>query len=243
MNDPNSSGSAHGSEPETAPDRKWFELQWERREEVVYRQCFGELGEGVYTPPADLYQNMFRHDPHPGWLNHGVFVSPPGDDRDSWLYATSGLSNPWNLEEESTDPTGFSGLGFELTFELPSMQPWAVALLHNLMAYQQLVAVGKYPGAELLEYGNRVPLQRSLRPADSDEGPSDITCLLVTRPAAFAESFELRAGRVDFYQLFGITEAEREFAKKESGDALEDLLRRHTAYPVTDPDRKSVLLS
>ena len=76
---------------------QWFEAVWSDREDRVYRSLFGDLGEGVFTAGGSVYER-FQKKPHPGWLNHGVFACPPNDDRPSWLYVTSGLSNPWNLE-------------------------------------------------------------------------------------------------------------------------------------------------
>ena len=51
-------------------------------------------------------------------------------------------------------------------------------LLHNLMAYELLVAVGTYQDAELFEYGNRVPLNASITP----EFESSLRWLLIEQP-------------------------------------------------------------
>ena len=112
--------------PADDPWQTWFEAVWADREERVYRQCFGDVGKGIYTPKAELYTvDMKQEDFHPGWLHHGVFECPPGEHRASWLYATSGLSNPWNVEKPGElDPSGFSGLGFEMLFECTEQAPW-----------------------------------------------------------------------------------------------------------------------
>lgn len=125
-------GSLRGSMNEQFS--QWFEQVWSDREDRVYRSLFGDLGQGIYTAGPGVYER-FRKQPHPGWLNHGVFACPPNDDRKTWLYVTSGLSNPWNLDTPQRDPSGFSGLGFELVIETPDAADWAVPLLHNLMAY------------------------------------------------------------------------------------------------------------
>jgi len=219
------------SDPQFA---QWFEQVWSDREDRVYRSLFGDLGQGVYAAGPKVYER-FGKEPHPGWLNHGVFVCPPSAARRSWLYATSGLSNPWNLDAPMRDPSGFSGLGFELVLETPEPADWAVGLLHNLMAYELLVAVGTYEGAELFEYGNRVPLNGSITP----EFDSAIRWLLVEQPVGFAQAFDLQSGRVDLFQLVGVTDAEVDLARQSDQDELIALLKTAGGYPLTDAARKS----
>ena len=214
---------------------QWFENVWSDREDRVYRATFGDLGKGVYSAGPQVFAR-YGKEPHPGWLNHGVFACPPNPQRASWLYVTSGLSNPWNLDRAGRDPSGFSGLGFELVIETPSAAEWAVALLHNLMAYELLVAVGTYADADLLEYGNRVPLGGSVTPAFD----SQIRWLLVEPPRHYAPSFELAAGRVDFFHLVGATDAEVELARQNDQDVLVELLRQRGVWPLTDAARASL---
>ncbi|MFY9344458.1 MAG: suppressor of fused domain protein [Planctomycetota bacterium] len=220
------------SEPEFA---QWFEALWSEREDRVYRSVFGDLGQGVFVAGPGPFER-FGKQPHPGWLNHGVFGCPPTPQRASWLYVTSGLSNPWNLEQPGRDPSGFSGLGFELVLETTQPAKWAVPLLHSLMAYQLLVAVGTYENAELLEYGNRVPLSASITP----EFASAIRWLLVEPPDHYTPSFELPSGRVDFFHLVGATDAEVELARQSDQDALLALLRQRGIWPRTDAARASL---
>lgn len=213
---------------------QWFEQVWTTREETVYRALFGELGAGVYPAGPRVFER-FGKQPHPGWLNHGVFACPPHGERKSWLYVTSGLSNPWNLGAPGRDPSGFSGLGFELVVQTPEPADWAVPLLHNLMAYELLVAIGSYEGAELLEYGNRVPLQASITPSFD----SAIRWLLVGQPQDHAPSFDLPSGRVDLFLLVGATDAEVEFARQTNQDTLVALLQKEGVWPCTDAQRSS----
>lgn len=220
------------------PDAKfaaWFESVWTDREERVYRSLFGDLGGGVFAAGQGVYQR-FGKEPHPGWLNHGVFACPPNDDRTSWLYVTSGLSNPWNLDKPGKDPSGFSGLGFELVVEATESADWAVPLLHNLMAYELLVATGHYEGAELLEYGNRVPLNGSITPAFD----SVIRWLLIEQPRHYAQAFDLASGRVDLFHLVGASDAEVEHARQTDQDKLVALLEKEGVGQRTDAARRSV---
>ena len=214
---------------------KWFEDVWSDREDRVYRALFGDLGEGVYPAGPRIFAR-FGKQPHPGWLNHGVFGCPPNPQRQSWLYVTSGLSNPWNLDAPGRDPSGFSGLGFELVVETQEMADWAVPLLHNLMAYELLVAVGTYEDAELLEYGNRVPLNASITPRFA----SAIRWLLVEQPKHYPSAFDLASGRVDLFHLVGATDAEVELARQSNQDMLVELLKKGGVYPRTDARRASL---
>ena len=217
------------------PFSEWFEALWTDREDRVYRSAFGDLGPGVYTAGKATFER-YDKEPHPGWLNHGVFACPPNGSRASWLYVTSGCSNPWNLERPGKDPSGFSGLGFELVVESTAEAQWAVPLLHNLMAYELLVAVGSYDDAELFEYGNRIPLRESITPRFD----SKIRWLLVTQPKHYPSSFQLAAGQVDFFHLVGATDAEVEFARQNDQDRLLALLDRAGVGARTDADRDSV---
>lgn len=213
----------------------WFEALWTDREDRVYRSLFGDLGAGIFTVGEKVYER-YGKEPHPGWLNHGVFACPPHDERESWLYVTSGLSNPWNLDEPGKDPSGFAGIGFELVVESSSESDWAVPLLHNLMAYELLVAVGTYQGAELFEYGNRIPLNDSITPSFE----SAIRWLLVEQPKHYPSSFDIEAGRVDLFHLVGATDPEVDLAREKDQDKLVTLLQEKGVYPLTNADRDSV---
>jgi hypothetical protein len=214
--------------------RDWFETLWTDREDRVYRSIFGDLGPGVFTAGEKVFER-YGKDVHPGWLNHGVFACPPHEERESWIYVTSGLSNPWNLEKPGKDPSGFSGLGFELVVESAKESDWAVPLLHNLMAYELLVAVGTYDGAELFEYGNRIPLNESITPSFE----SQIRWLLVEKASHYPSSFELASGQVDLFHLVGATDPEVEVARSKDQDALLELLKAKGIHPRTDADRES----
>ena len=81
-----------------------FEV-WRLREEVVYPRLFGAPDTRMVVVDAELLQNFGVTTYDPRWLNHGVLQFAPTRHRDSWLYATSGLSNPWN-----TDPADYLSL-------------------------------------------------------------------------------------------------------------------------------------
>jgi len=229
------------------PMQRWFEAQWEQRDDVVYEGLFGTEGRrGVRSTPA--YFRRFKGEPqHPGWLYHGVISVPPQRGRAHWLHATSGLSNPWNLEAPGRDPSGHSGLGFELCMATSDEAPWAVAMLHHLMAWQLLVATGSVKGSPM-DRGQRIPLGG---PVNGDAA-CRLTWALCEEPP-FAPSFELAAGKVDWLLLVGVTDAEVEFCraidreyetldgKGSAGQGrLVRMLGEQGIWPVTDPRRDSI---
>lgn len=217
------------------PMQAFLEAVWTEREDVVYRRLFGDLGDGVFAAGPAPYRRMKREPGHPGWQHHGVFACPPGGLRQAWLYVTSGLSNPWNLTEPGRDPSGHSGLGFELCLLLPERDDRALQLLHNLMAWQLLVGAGLVAG-QPVDRGQRVPLGGSLT------GAADcaLTWVLVERYQP-APTFALRSGDVDLLVLVGVTEAEVKLAREREQPALVELLQQHGNWPVTDPRRSSLV--
>jgi hypothetical protein len=106
------------------------------------------------------------------------------------------------------------------------------------MAYELLVAVGKYEdeGAELFEYGNRIPLKESITPTFE----SAIRWLLVEQPKHYPSSFEIAAGRVDLFHLVGATDPEVELARNQDQDKLVAMLQEKGVYPFTNADRQSI---
>lgn len=215
--------------------RRWFEGVWADREDRVYRGLFGDLGGGVHPAAPEHFARLRQKAGHPGWLHHTVFACPPHGARAHWLYATSGLSNPWNLEAPGRDPQGHSGLGFELCLCTPFEAGWAVTVLHHLMAWQLLVATGAVPG-QPLGPGQRVPLGGPI------DGTADcpLTWVLVETPQHFAPSFELASGQVDWLLLVGATEAEVQIARQQNQHVLVRLLGERGHWPCTDPRRASV---
>lgn len=212
----------------------WFEKVWAQREDVVYTATFGDLGGSIYTAQAAHYDRLRKGPVHPGWLHHGVFACPPHGQRTDWVHVTSGLSNPWNLEAPGRDPSGESGVGFELCLRTPQQANWAIPLLHHLMAWQQLVAAGALQGRPL-GTGQRVPLGGPI-----DGASSALTWVLVEPPEGIAPSFELPSGKVDWLMLVGVTEAEVQFARGRDQEALIALLKEAAVWPRTDPTRPSL---
>ena len=211
-------------------EEDWFEAIWKHREDRVYPDIFGAIGDNIYPLSAALFTDTFQQDFDPRWLNHGVFESPPCDKHRSWLYVTSGMSNAWEDEQPNAD--GPSGLGCEFVFESSTQGKWAILRVQHVMAFQILLAHDRYPGRDLLDVYDRIPLRGPITPE-----PSELTYIIVAPPVGYPSSFELKSGHVDLLALVGINDAEAQFARDNDGETLLARLKNCSAFPVTDPKR------
>lgn len=213
----------------------WFEGVWAVRENGLYRTLFGDIGPGIYPLDAELFKAVFQQESiDPRWLTEGVFECPPNADRQTWLYVSSGLSNAW--EAESPNPSELSGLGCEFILECPQQSRWALLLLRRMVAFQILLSCGRFPGKGPLEIWDRIPLRVPI-----DGSSSALNWVLLAPSPSFGEPQQLPSGRFQFMQFVGITKDEAEYAQKNGGDQLLDLLKRHNAAPATDSTRVSIL--
>ena len=207
---------------------------WAEREEGAYPALFGDLAPGIYALESSLFADGFGvASVDPRWLHYGVFRSPPNAARSHWVFVTSGLSNPWEADAAGA----MSGLGHELVLEATIGADWLLRRAQHVLAFQILLAHGRYPGREPLAPYDRVPLRGSLDP----NGRSALTYLMVCPAAEPRRSIRLVSGGVELYSLVGITDIEAAYAREEGGDRLETLLRQAGAFPVMDPDRPGVV--
>ena len=102
---------------------------WEYRENVVYPELFGSAFRGIFPLTHDIFEMFPNAQVDPRWLFHGVFEFAPTDNRNSWLYVTSGYSNPWELEPNGYDPETLSGSGVEFVFQSSLQGDWAITFL------------------------------------------------------------------------------------------------------------------
>jgi Suppressor of fused protein (SUFU) len=209
-----------------------FEEIWRYREEEIYPKLFGVAEAGISPIPFERLQTGKITDPR--WSTCGVFRFAPTADRDSWLYATSGLSNEWFEEEFS--PENVSGLGCEFVLETTERADWPIHRLHELMTFQIGLCCDLYDGAPPLAYGDRVPLGGSI-----DYLKSALSHATIIEAISFPSEFQQESGVADWFQVVGITNAEKLYAKEHGPDALVDLLVQRTKYPQTDPLRESLL--
>lgn len=204
-----------------------LEDSWEEREEVVYPEVFGDTGPGIYPLSNGVFEQLDAQSVDPRWLTHGVFQSPPNDKRNTWVYVTSGMSNPW----ESDEPQEYSGFGVEFVLETEQASTWAINVLHTLMAYNLMLASGQMGEPALLDYGDRIPLALS----------DDITAMVIAPPFQLPENIDIKSGRVDFLQIVGVTEAELTYAQETSSEALIEMLIEETGGLINAKQRKSVV--
>jgi hypothetical protein len=60
-------------------------------------------------------------------------------------------------------------------------------------------------------------------------------------PEDYEAQFVLDSGKVDLLHVAGITERERDYAKEYGSEALLALLQNAGSFPVTNPQRSSVV--
>jgi len=213
-----------------------LEAVWAQREEQIYPALFGPVSRGIFTLDQALFERFGQADIDPRWLFYGVLEFAPTEQRPSWLYVTSGCSNPWDQEPHDYDPAGESGAGVEFVLQAASPGDWAVTVLRNMLAFDLLLAHGRYPGREALGIGDRVPLQESI------DGREDglVRNLVLTEAEGIAAGFTLASGKVLLPSFTGITDAEAEFARANSSEDLIKRLRDAGHHPATDPRRASL---
>lgn len=215
-----------------------FEEIWEYREEKIYPKIFGAMSAGIYTLQAELFHNVFEQaEVDPRWLCFGVMVSEPNEKRNSWIYVSSGLSNPWDDTEEDFANNEESGLGVEFVIETAKEEKWAIAVLQKMIAYNLLIGIGKFGDQALIDYSHRIPLNGPVSGKDDDP----LRFLIVAEPDHYQKTFRLESGGVRLLHFIGVTEAEREFARENSTVALVERLKTAGVYPRTDPTRSSII--
>ncbi len=212
-----------------------MESVWAYREETLYPRFFGTVSRGIFPLRAQTFARLDATNIDPRWLFLGDFEFRPHADRDSWLYVTSGGSTPWETQPEAFDESAYSWLGVEYVLETPTAVDWAVIALQRLLAYHVLATHGRFGEVSIPDYGHRIPAGG---PVDGNH--SQLTFLAVSRPSHYPATAQLDSGKFDFLHVVGITEAERDFAKRSSTEQLLNQLTASGAAPVTDAARRSV---
>lgn len=219
--------------------QKAFEQVWEYREEVVYRSLFGDIGSGVYTLSPDIFTEVFRQEEiDPRWMFYGVFECPPHAERNSWLYISSGLSNPWDDNPDEYTSNERSGLGVEFAIETDVQAEWAIVMLQRMIAFNLLIASGRFGTNRPLALGDRIPLNGSV----ALDQPSALRNLVIARAEHYTPSFVLPSGHVDILHFIGITDTELAFAQAHGSDVLVECLKKAGVFPLTKASRNSIVL-
>jgi hypothetical protein len=219
----------------------WFQDIWRDREERAYPELFGELPSTLIPLREETLRNILG----PGvtlddnWLHHAVVEVAPNSKHPDWLYVTTGLSQPWKIDDPAKlDRNGFSGLGFEMVLRSRDRAGWAVDVLHGLMAYQ-LGVYNEVKRGKLFEYYDWMPLNGPISPRQPE---SEVRGMFISRPPDYPARFELRSGQVDLLQIVGITGPELAYGLSLGMRRLEKLLYEQGAAPVTNPSRLSIEL-
>lgn len=199
-----------------------------QREDDIYKSLFSDMGEGIHPLDADLFTQQFNCEHvDPTWLHYGVFKCPPSGDRKTWLYVSSGMSNP--VDDSLTHE--YSGMGTEFILETYQECNWAIKVLQSLVAYNILLSIEHFGEQDLVNYGDRLPFKLS----------TDLTNLVILHPQNYPSRFELKSGKVDFLQVVGITKEELAFAQKNGSNELAKLLQCSQKSYVTDCERMSLI--
>lgn len=214
-----------------------LEEVWKIREEEVYPSLFGPMNRGIFPLSLELFAGRFgQNDVDPRWLSYGVLEFAPTANRQSWLYVTSGHSNPWEQEPIDYDSEGESGAGVEFTFAVSEQGDWAIQTLQHMLAFDLLLGAGRVPGADRFALHDRIPLRA---PIDGQPECQVRNLVLVEREDG-PQDFSLPSGQVILVGFTGITDAELAFAKANGSPALIERLRAVGYHPVTNPHRRSL---
>ncbi len=179
-----------------------LEKCWKQRDEELYVELFGKAETEQLTLTEELFKEEFgRQNIHPFWLHHSVLTFSPTEDRATWIYATSGMSNAWDgLTDE------YSGLGIEFIMECDAPNPSAKEFMAKLMAYNLLLAMGHYKDKASLALWDILPLEEQ---ADL-LGASHI---MIAPPHSFPAKIKLITGKCELLQIFKVSEKEAGIAK------------------------------
>lgn len=214
-----------------------LEEVWRIREEEIYPRLFGPVSRGIFPLTPQVFSRRFgSQEIDPRWLTMGVIEFAPTIARPSWLYVTSGYSNPWDEDPADYDPSGQSGAGVEFTLSSPEQADWAIRALQSMLAFDLLLAAGRFRPSPPLSLQDRIPLRGPI-----DGRPECLVRTLITiEPDGFDTEFALPSGAVALMMFIGATDAETAFAREEGADQLVARLQAAGHFPSIDPRRKSV---
>ena len=214
-----------------------LEEVWRIREEDVLPALFGQQVRGIFPLQMEMFTQQFgQSEIDPRWLHYGVFEFAPTASRRSWLYATSGHSNPWEQSPGEYDLNGESGIGVEFTMATTEPGDWAIRTLQSMLAFDILLWAGRFPGKEYLGLNDRIPLRAPL----NGEAQCALRNLVMTEAEGIPGEFQLPSGKVILTGFTAITDGELTEAKQHGSPALIDRLREAGFHPVNDPCRRSI---
>lgn len=212
---------------------------WKYREAEIYPALFGKKRRGIFALTAEPFRAQFKNVIiDPAWLQCGVFEFAPTPARRSWMYVTSGLSNPWAADPKDYDASKPSGHGLEFTLQTSEQGDWAIAALLSALALEILLGNGRIAGKGALAPNQIVNLGGPIN------GKPDclIDALVVTRAEIAPDTFKMPSGTVLLAGFSGITAAERASVKTAADmPALLERLRDAGYHSVINPKRRSLV--
>ena len=212
---------------------------WNYRERQIYPQWFGPAQNGPFYLTAEFFLETFGiTDPDLSWTSHSIYEFEPIEERGSWLYVSSGLSNPWYDSPDDYFINDYSGLGVEFVMETPEKSIWAIAIMQRIAAYNILLDAGRLGEYMVLDYNTTLPLHGPI----NITGKSLLQAIGLFRPTHYSPVFTLDSGSVDFLHIMGLTIPEFDFCRQRSPEELLEIFEREDIYPLTDPARKSVTI-
>jgi hypothetical protein len=159
-----------------------------------------------------------------------IYQFEPTTDRPFWTLITGGMSNERQIAPE--DCADHQAPRAEILMYVPSPQGWMFNVLKGL-------AEMPFDDQTSLHWWHTVPNGMPMTAT-----PSLLTSYFFMPPYMEDEDFgrlQLDDDLVDFLWMVPITEAEREFARVEGSQALEDLMREVGLSHILDESRKSIV--
>jgi hypothetical protein len=223
-------------------EQDWRVKIWREREERHYTRFFGALPETVLPVPQSALIDILPKGTYikEEWSRHAVIEFEPNNKHPDYIYVTTALSQPWDVEEEKDlNSQGFSGLGYEMVLRTPQRAGWAVDVLHRLTAYQIGVGAGLMRGNRF-KYGDWMLLNGPIDPNTPD---TLLKAIFITQPKDYDPIFVLPSGRVEMLQLVGISGGELAYLFTVGPDRLEADLYDADLAPTNDPHRPALEVS
>ena len=158
-----------------------------------------------------------------------IVAHAPNEARPYWLFASSGLSNPWFGQSEDV-----SGFGCELVIKTKAPGRWVIKLLRRLIYY--IIS-----GGGTLSPGVMLKIDAPLFAGDRERLDGIIVWYANEAPDCI---YQLPSGQFGIFSIIGIAADESDFV--ESVDqygcwCLQQILREAGYDQLTDPERPSMM--
>ncbi|MBX9688389.1 MAG: suppressor of fused domain protein [Candidatus Obscuribacterales bacterium] len=158
-----------------------------------------------------------------------IVAYEPNEIHPYWIFASSGLSNPWFGQSEDV-----SGFGCELVLKTKTPGRWVLKLMRRLLYYILSYSGTLSPGVML---GIDAPL--------FSEGKGEIGAILVWYLDEAPDTiYELASGRFGIFSVIGITGDEAQFVEQVDQYGcwcMQQILQDAGYLQCTEPQRESLM--